>query len=88
MVENGLIVAGSPDTVADRVREASRDLRIGNFLAILHIGNMPDELTRQNVTLFGEKVIPKVRGLWDGNGYEHKWWPSGVEARATSGGNQ
>jgi hypothetical protein len=44
----------------------------------LHIGNMPDELTKQNITLFGEQVIPKVRDLWDGHSYEHNWWPTGV----------
>jgi alkanesulfonate monooxygenase SsuD/methylene tetrahydromethanopterin reductase-like flavin-dependent oxidoreductase (luciferase family) len=81
MVENGLIIAGSPDTVAERVASASRDLKIGNFLAILHVGNMPDELTRHNITMFGEKVIPKVRGLWSDGNYEHKWWASGVQPR-------
>src|SRR5260370_37884280 len=70
MVENGLIIAGSPDTVAERIATASRDLKIGNFLAILQVGNMPDELTRQNITMFGEKVIPKVRGICSDRGYE------------------
>jgi alkanesulfonate monooxygenase SsuD/methylene tetrahydromethanopterin reductase-like flavin-dependent oxidoreductase (luciferase family) len=85
MVENGLIIAGSPDTVAERISSASKDLRIGNFLAILQLGNMPDELTRQNITLFGEKVIPKVRGLWSDHDYEHKWWPTGIQPRPTGG---
>jgi hypothetical protein len=85
MVENGLIIAGSPDTVAERVASASKELKIGNFLAILHVGNMPDELTRRNITMFGEKVIPKIRGLWSDGNYEHKWWASGVQPRPAAG---
>lgn len=83
MIENGLIIAGSPDTVAERIRSAAGELRIGNFLAILQLGNMPDDLTRENITLFGEKVIPKVRDLWDGGNYQHNWWPTGVKPRAS-----
>lgn len=85
MIEHGLIIAGSPDTVAERIRSASSELKIGNFLAILHVGDMPDELTRQNITLFGEKVIPKVRDLWSEDQYEHRWWPTGVNARNIEG---
>ena len=81
IVDKGMIIAGGPDTVAERLRSACSELKIGNFIAILQIGDMSDELTRQNVTLFGEKVIPKVRDLWDGQGYEHKWWPTGVTDR-------
>jgi hypothetical protein len=81
LVREGYIIAGGPDTVAERLRAACGELKVGNFLAILHIGNMPDELTKQNITLFGEQVIPKVRDLWDDGGYEHHWWPTGTGAR-------
>ena len=75
LVDNGFLIAGSPDTVADRLKFACKDLRVGNLIAMLHLGSMPNELTEKNLHLFAEQVIPKVRGLWDDGGYEHRWWP-------------
>jgi alkanesulfonate monooxygenase SsuD/methylene tetrahydromethanopterin reductase-like flavin-dependent oxidoreductase (luciferase family) len=85
LVDEGFIIAGSPDTVADRLIEACRGLRVGNLIALLQIGSMPHELTKQNLTLFAEQVIPKIRGLWADEGWEHRWWPQGarVDAPAT-----
>ena len=28
--------------------------------------------------LFAEKVIPRIRGLWADEGWEHRWWPQGA----------
>jgi alkanesulfonate monooxygenase SsuD/methylene tetrahydromethanopterin reductase-like flavin-dependent oxidoreductase (luciferase family) len=78
LVEQGFIIAGSPATVADRLIEACKSLRVGNVHALLQIGSMPHELTEQNVTLFAEGVLPKVRGLWADEGWEHRWWPQGA----------
>ena len=90
LVDKGFIIAGSPETVADRLIEACRGLRVGNLVALLQIGSMPHELTKQNLTLFAEGVMPKLRQLWADEGWEHKWWPQGARqdslvAPATAG---
>jgi alkanesulfonate monooxygenase SsuD/methylene tetrahydromethanopterin reductase-like flavin-dependent oxidoreductase (luciferase family) len=78
LVDNGFIIAGSPDTVADRLIEACRGLRVGNLIALLQIGSMGHELTKKNLTLFAEGVMPKIKGLWADEGWEHRWWPQGA----------
>lgn len=78
LVDQGFIIAGSPETVADRLIDAAKGLRIGNLIALLQIGSMGHELTKQNLTLFAEGVLPRIRHLWDGEGWEHRWWPQGA----------
>src|SRR4051812_41280949 len=84
LVDNGFIIAGSPQTVADRIIEAAKQLRVGNLHALLQIGSMPHDLTEKNITLFAEEVLPRIRTLWADEGWEHKWWPSGAQDRTPS----
>lgn len=85
LVDQGFIIAGSPATVADRIIEAAKGLRVGNLIALLQIGSMPHELTNKNITLFAEEVIPRIRGLWADDGWEHRWWPQGARQDAPAG---
>ena len=62
LVDQGFVIAGSPDTVTERLIEACRGLRVGNLIALLQIGSMPHELTKQNITMFAEQVMPRIRG--------------------------
>jgi alkanesulfonate monooxygenase SsuD/methylene tetrahydromethanopterin reductase-like flavin-dependent oxidoreductase (luciferase family) len=78
LVDNGLIIAGSPATVADRLIEAAKTLHVGNLIALLQIGSMPHDLTEKNITLFAEEVLPRIRTQWTDQGWEHKWWPKGA----------
>ena len=45
---------------------------------------MPHELTEQNLTLYAEGVMPKLRQLWADEGWEHKWWPQGARQDSPS----
>jgi alkanesulfonate monooxygenase SsuD/methylene tetrahydromethanopterin reductase-like flavin-dependent oxidoreductase (luciferase family) len=88
LVDEGFIIAGSPATVADRLIEAAKGLRVGNIMALMQIGSMPHELTKKNLTLYAEEVMPRVRTLWQDEGWEHRWWPQGarqVAAEAIAG---
>jgi alkanesulfonate monooxygenase SsuD/methylene tetrahydromethanopterin reductase-like flavin-dependent oxidoreductase (luciferase family) len=91
LVDHGFIIAGSPETVADRLIDAAKGLRIGNLIALLQIGSMGHELTKKNLTLFAEGVMPKIKDLWADEGWEHRWWPQGarkgVESVAVSPGS-
>jgi alkanesulfonate monooxygenase SsuD/methylene tetrahydromethanopterin reductase-like flavin-dependent oxidoreductase (luciferase family) len=84
LIDNGFIIAGSPATVADRLIEAAKSLRFGNLHALLQIGSMPHALTEKNITLFAEEVIPRIRGVWEDEGWKHEWWPSGAADRTAS----
>ncbi len=82
LVEGGFVIAGSPATVTERLVEACRGLRVGNLVALLQIGSMPHELTKQNITLFAEQVMPTLRTLWADEGWTHHWWPAGARQDA------
>ena len=75
-VEQGHIIAGSPATVRDQLREAIKMLRVGHLMCLLHIGTMPKELTMKNMELFANEVLPEIKGMW--GDYPDPWWPAGV----------
>lgn len=62
--EKGYIIAGTPQRVAQRVRALATDLRIGQLIACLHMGNLPEEVAAMNTHLVGTRVIPQLRDLW------------------------
>ncbi|MDT7681345.1 MAG: hypothetical protein QOG57_1655 [Pseudonocardiales bacterium] len=84
LVDTGMIIAGSPATVADRLIEAAKTLHVGNLIALLQIGSMPHHLTEKNITLFAEEVLPRIRRQWADQGWDHRWWPSGAASRAAT----
>ena len=75
-VQNQFVMAGSPATVRDQLREAAKDLRTGNLMVLLHIGSMPHHLTIKNIDLFTNEVLPYIRDIWDDEGWENRWWPA------------
>lgn len=78
IVESGAVIAGSPETVAQRMEEAARDLRVGHLLVQMQLQSMGPELTKYSIGLFGEHVLPRLQKLWDDEGYQDHWWPSGA----------
>jgi len=77
IVDTQVAIVGSPATVADQIEEMVRDFRIGNLLVMLQNGSMPRELTEKNISLFAEQVLPRLRPIWDEEGWENHWWPRG-----------
>jgi alkanesulfonate monooxygenase SsuD/methylene tetrahydromethanopterin reductase-like flavin-dependent oxidoreductase (luciferase family) len=73
IVENGYVIVGSPDEVAERLAAIATELNIGHLLLLLQFGNMNKELANYNTKLFAEKVLPKLRPLF--NEWENEWWP-------------
>jgi hypothetical protein len=55
-----------------------RNIRVGHLMVILQIQSMDPELTAYSSGLFAEKVLPKIKGIWDKEGYADKWWPQGA----------
>jgi alkanesulfonate monooxygenase SsuD/methylene tetrahydromethanopterin reductase-like flavin-dependent oxidoreductase (luciferase family) len=62
--EKGYIIAGTPQRVRQRLRELITDLRIGQLIATLHVGNLDEEVAAENTRMFGRQVAPYLRDLW------------------------
>jgi alkanesulfonate monooxygenase SsuD/methylene tetrahydromethanopterin reductase-like flavin-dependent oxidoreductase (luciferase family) len=75
LVEAGCVVAGSPETVRERLAGFVREFRIGNLHAALQFGSMPHDLALYNTDLFAREVMPHLQEIWADEGWEHDWWP-------------
>jgi len=73
LVDDGIIIAGSPKTVRERLREAMQSLNCGHLITGIHMGSMPPELVRQSTELLAREVIPHLRDMW--SEWEDKWSP-------------
>jgi alkanesulfonate monooxygenase SsuD/methylene tetrahydromethanopterin reductase-like flavin-dependent oxidoreductase (luciferase family) len=78
IVENGYVIIGSPDEVAEQLREVAVSLNVGNLMLLLQFGNMGKELTKYNSRLFAERVLLKLQPLF--GEWEHRWWPQPMSA--------
>jgi len=81
LVEGGYVIAGSPDTVRERMEDMIRTLRIGTVFCLMHNGNQPDWKTRLSSQLFAEKVMPKLRDMWPEHEGDNRWWCTPMEGR-------
>lgn len=76
MVDRGIIMAGSAATVRDKLIEASTANKIGNWVLLMHVGDMPKDLAKYNIDRFADGVLPYLRDIPDD--FPHRWWPSAV----------
>jgi len=61
-VEKGAYaIVGSPATVRDKLLEYIPSLGVGNLLGLFQLGTLPADLTRKNMTLFAQEVMPQLR---------------------------
>jgi alkanesulfonate monooxygenase SsuD/methylene tetrahydromethanopterin reductase-like flavin-dependent oxidoreductase (luciferase family) len=65
MMDAGIFLCGSPDTVRGKLVEAHRRLGFQNFLANLHFATLPADLTEKNLRLFATEVMPALQALSD-----------------------
>jgi alkanesulfonate monooxygenase SsuD/methylene tetrahydromethanopterin reductase-like flavin-dependent oxidoreductase (luciferase family) len=73
LVDSGMVIAGSPDTVRERMEEMLRELRLGVVFCLFHMGDMPDWKTRRSTELFATRVMPQLRNFWPEHGGERFW---------------
>jgi len=79
ILDAGYVIAGTPDEVAERLREVATTLNVGHMMMLLQFGNMGRDLTTYNTRLFAEKVMPQLTDLFDDEWEDH-WWPTPVPA--------
>lgn len=75
-LNDGYIVAGSPATVRDTLKEFIKECRIGQLMLLMHFGDLSKERTMENTQRFAQEVMPHLRDIWPE--YEDKWYPSGA----------
>jgi alkanesulfonate monooxygenase SsuD/methylene tetrahydromethanopterin reductase-like flavin-dependent oxidoreductase (luciferase family) len=82
LIDEGNIIAGSPDQVAEKLAEVIEDLRFGQLMALLQIGSMNKEQTFKNIEMFGKGVAPLIRDIWRKE-WEDRWSPKPLAKRVS-----
>ena len=65
LIERGIMICGSPDTVRRRIAESHNLMGFQEFICMLQFGTLPGHLTEKNIRLFAAEVMPAVRTLTD-----------------------
>ena len=78
ILENGYVITGTPDQVAERLRGIAKEMNVGHLMLLLQFGNMSKQLTQYNTKLFAEQVMPQLRDLFEDEWEDH-WWPTPME---------
>jgi len=74
LVNDGYVIAGSPDTVVDRMKDLITSLRVGNIFCLLHVGDMPQDKCLRSTELFAREVMPKLRNMWPDYVDDDRFW--------------
>jgi alkanesulfonate monooxygenase SsuD/methylene tetrahydromethanopterin reductase-like flavin-dependent oxidoreductase (luciferase family) len=83
ILEQGYVIVGSPDEVAERLREVAQTLNVGHLMLLLQFGNMNRQLALHNTELFAKRVAPQLADLFEDE-WENRWWPRPLaQARRT-----
>lgn len=67
-MDMGMIVCGSAETVRQKLESYWQDMHFDNLLTMLHFGTLPEDLTRRNMELFAQKVLPALQAMKAGSG--------------------
>lgn len=63
LIEVGTAIVGSPRTVIEKIRGVRGETGLGNFVAMLQFGTLPNELASKNQKLFAQEVMPALRAM-------------------------
>lgn len=67
LIENGIVVCGSPDTVVRQITQFHNEMGFSELLCMLMFGSLPAEYAEKNIRLFAEHVLPAIKPLDDSN---------------------
>jgi alkanesulfonate monooxygenase SsuD/methylene tetrahydromethanopterin reductase-like flavin-dependent oxidoreductase (luciferase family) len=81
LVDGGYVIAGSPETVRERMEYMIKNLRLGTLFLLFQIGNMPDDKVRNSTRLFAERVMPRLRDIWPEWKNDDRFWCKPLETR-------
>lgn len=60
-IENELIILGSPDTVAEKLKRHATEGLFNTFMGEFNFGDLSEKRLLRSIRLFGEEVIPQLR---------------------------
>jgi hypothetical protein len=61
VIEKGMFICGSPETVRSKLEEYQNEIGFGHLLTLLQFGTLPAELTRKNMEIYANEVMPYLR---------------------------
>ena len=79
------MIAGSPETVRQRMEEMIKDLRVGHVFCLLHVGDMPKEKTCYSTKLFADKVMPHLERILPDYDDDDRFWCKPLAKRVAPG---
>jgi alkanesulfonate monooxygenase SsuD/methylene tetrahydromethanopterin reductase-like flavin-dependent oxidoreductase (luciferase family) len=85
LVEGGHIIAGSPETVRQRMEDLIEGLHVGHVFCLLHVGDMPADKCMHSTRLFAEQVMPKLRTRFAEFGEDSRFWCKPLAKRVRAG---
>jgi len=62
LIEKGTFIVGSPRTVIEKLQEAQSISGFEHLIVMAQFGTLPDHLTRKNIQMIAEEVMPHLRG--------------------------
>jgi alkanesulfonate monooxygenase SsuD/methylene tetrahydromethanopterin reductase-like flavin-dependent oxidoreductase (luciferase family) len=62
LLKHELVFIGSPETVAAKMRDAAEKGLFNVFMGEFNFADLPEADLMRSIRLFGEKVIPELRG--------------------------
>jgi alkanesulfonate monooxygenase SsuD/methylene tetrahydromethanopterin reductase-like flavin-dependent oxidoreductase (luciferase family) len=62
LLDNDLVFIGSPETVAGKLRAASEEGLFNTFFGEFSFHELGEDDLMRSIRLFGEKVMPELRG--------------------------
>lgn len=63
LVDAGIIVVGTPDTVIKQIERLYEQTGVGNLLLMNHVGEMTSNEVRESMSMFTREVMPAVAPL-------------------------
>ena len=85
LTEGGHVIAGSPETVRQKMEELIKSLHVGNIFVLMHVGNMPKEKCMYSTKLFAEKVLPKLRNMFPEFADDNRFWCKPIAKQVSAG---
>ena len=61
LVEQGIVLVGSPETVADVIRRHQEQIPLAVLVCVMQIGPMPHEMVSRSMRMFADRVMPGFR---------------------------
>ncbi|ARQ02649.1 LLM class flavin-dependent oxidoreductase [Pseudorhodoplanes sinuspersici] len=61
VMAKGMFICGSPETVRQKLEQYQSEIGFGHLLTLLQFGTLPAELTRKNMEIYANEVMPYLR---------------------------